>query len=126
MGDQAPSSGTYDPKVAIEPHILAKLDPEWLAIFTKRVNEHPAPTREEMTIEAIRANPTRLAAPCALDTKGYPRTAEKEFTSEDGAKIPVRVYYPDETKYGSGPYPVHLNFHGSFYSSPPPHTLYST
>lgn len=102
----------YDPEASIEPHILALLDPEFVTAFTQMMNTNPPPNRSEMTIEAIRADPMKTAPACALDTKGYPRTAEKEVVSEDGAVIPVRVYYPEASRYGPGPYPVHLNFHG--------------
>lgn len=103
---------TFVPERDIEPHILAKLDPEWVAIFTEQMNTNPPPPRELLSMEYIRAHPQKFAPPCWLDTTGYPRTAEKEVISEDGAKVPVRVYYPDEEKWGPGPYPVHLNFHG--------------
>lgn len=102
----------FDPKQSIEPHILAVLDPEFVEAFTHKMNTDPPPARDQMTIAAIRAHPEKTAPPCMLDTKGYPRTAEKEVVSEDGAKIPVRVYYPDEAQHGAGPYPVHLNYHG--------------
>lgn len=104
----------YNPEEAIEPHILAKLDPQFVTIFTEFMNKTPMPKQADWTIENIRADPMKLAPQCALDTKGYPRTAEREVPSEDGAKIPVRVYYPEASKYGPGPYPVHLNFHGMF------------
>ncbi|KUI54988.1 hypothetical protein VP1G_02330 [Cytospora mali] len=105
------SKKAYDPVEAIEPHILAKLDPDFVKYWTELMNKRPPPAR--ISIELVRANPAIFAPACALDTKGYPRTVDKEeVTSEDGAKIPVRIYYPDESKYGPGPYPVHLNFHG--------------
>lgn len=107
-----PPKNKYDPEASIEPHILALLDPEFVTAFTHMMNTNPPPNRSEMTMEAIRAHPRKTAPACWLDTKGYPRTAEKEVISEDGAMIPVRVYYPEESKYGPGPYPVHLNFHG--------------
>lgn len=109
--DMAAPRKPYDPVEVIEPHILAKLDPDFVSRWTELMNSIPDPTHE-VTIEEIRADPKVLAPPCALDTKGRPRTAENEVTSEDGAKIPVRIYYPDESKHGPGPYPVHLNFHG--------------
>ncbi|KAF3768100.1 hypothetical protein M406DRAFT_338732 [Cryphonectria parasitica EP155] len=102
----------FDPAESIDPHILAKLDPEWVSMFTELINKNPPPPREKITIPAIRADERLLAPPCYLDTKGYPRTVEKEVVSDDGALIPVRIYYPEESKYGPGPYPVHLNFHG--------------
>lgn len=101
----------YDPVEAIEPHILAKLDPIFVERWTELMNSIPD-AAHVVTIEEIRADPRVLAPPCALDTKGRSKTADKEVVSEDGAKIPVRAYYPDESKHGPGPYPVHLNFHG--------------
>lgn len=112
--DAATPLGWYHPEEAIEPSILAKLDPQFVTLFTAFMNSGPPPQPADWTIENIRAEPMRLAPQCALDTQGYPRTADKEVTSEDGAQIPVRVYYPEASKYGSGPYPVHLNFHGTF------------
>lgn len=109
-----PAPGWYDPIKMIDAPILAKLDPEFVAIWTKHMNEHPPPDRNDMTIEAIRANPFKLAPPSALDNTGYPRTADREVVSDDGETIPVRVYTPDEAQWGKGPYPLHMNFHGEF------------
>lgn len=103
---------TFDPEKDIEPHILAKLDPQWVALFTAHVDKNPPPPAHLVNIEYIRVHPEKFAPACALDTKGYPRTAENEVVSEDGARVPVRIYYPDEKTWGPGPYPVHLNFHG--------------
>lgn len=103
---------TFVPERDIEPHILAKLDPQWVKLFTEQMNTNPPPSREQMSIEYVRAHPEKFAPVCYLDTKGYPRTAEHEVVSEDGAKVPVRVYYPDDKIWGPGPHPVHLNFHG--------------
>lgn len=101
----------WDPVDNIEPHILVKLDPDFVKYWTGVMNRGSA--SGNVTIGQVRANPTKLfAPPCARDTEGYLRTVNKEVTSEDGAKIPVRVYYPDESIHGPGPYPVHLNFHG--------------
>lgn len=103
---------TFVPERDIEPHILAKLDPEWVSVFTEQMNANPPPPRELLSMEYIRTHPEKFAPPCWLDTRGFPRTAEKEVVSEDGEKVPVRVYYPEEKTWGPGPYPVHLNFHG--------------
>ncbi|CAN8102769.1 unnamed protein product [Discula destructiva] len=102
----------FVPERYMEPHILAKLDPQWLAGYTEQMTKNPPPPPDLLTIDYVRAHPEKYAPACALDTKGYPRTAEHDAVSEDGAKIPVRVYYPDEQTWGPGPYPVHLNFHG--------------
>lgn len=106
-------SRAWDPKEGIPPAILAKLDPAFVELWTHKMNTDPPPNREQMTIAAIRADPQRTGPVCYLDTKGFPRTAEDAFASEDGAMIPVRIYYPDDGKFGAGPYPVHLNFHGT-------------
>lgn len=100
----------WDPVKEIAPSILAKLDPDFVKYWTGVMNKGSLPA--QLSIEQVRANPAMFAPACALDTKGYQGTVDTEITSEDGAKIPVRVYYPDGSKHGPGPYPVHLNFHG--------------
>lgn len=94
-----------------EPHLLAKYDPEVVTYVLKGVAEG-ATEHHMVPIEEVRANPASFTAPWLLDTTGWERTAEKVVTSEDGADIPVRVYYPDPKQWGEGPYGVHLNFHG--------------
>ncbi|ROW05825.1 hypothetical protein VMCG_05136 [Cytospora schulzeri] len=109
MSDSETKSA-WDPAKEVEPHILAKLDPDFVRYWTKVMSKGAPPGH--LSIEQVRANPDKFASPCALDTKGYEGTVDTEFASEDGTKIPVRVYYPDKSKHGPGPYPVHLNFHG--------------
>jgi acetyl esterase/lipase len=96
----------------IEPHILAKLDPDFVKYFTEVLAKNPA--AQAVTIEEVRSHPEKFRAPIALDTTEWERVTNHEVTSEDGAEIPVRVYYPDPRDYGNGPYPVHLNFHGKY------------
>jgi hypothetical protein len=98
----------------IEEHILPKLDPDFLEYFAsvqarQRAQGQLAPTN---SIERVRAHPELYRAPCALDTSGYPRVTDHVCPSRDNVDIPVRVYHPDPATHGSGPYPVHLNFHG--------------
>jgi hypothetical protein len=96
----------------IEDHIIPKLDPEFLQYFAK--HHVPAP-QPNIPIEHVRANPQAFRSPCALDTSGYEGVTEDSFAStrDENVRIPVRVYYPDEARHGPGPYPVHLNFHGT-------------
>lgn len=94
-----------------EPHVLAKYDPEVVKYILKGVAEG-AVEQQMRPIEEIRAHPENFIRPWALDTTGWERTIDKEVTSDDGTKIPVRVYYPDPKQWGDGPYGVHLNFHG--------------
>lgn len=100
----------WDPVKEIEPHTLAKLDPSFVKYWTEVMNKTSLPAH--ISIEEVRNNPEIFSQECALDTKGHQGTVETEITSEDGAKIPARVYYPNSSKHGPGPYPVHLNFHG--------------
>ncbi|KAK3291408.1 Alpha/Beta hydrolase protein [Chaetomium fimeti] len=100
----------------IEEHILAKLDSDFLAYFTDSQPQAASQPRKATPvfppIEHVRAHPEAYQSPCALDTSGYPRVTDAKYPSQDDISIPVRVYSPDEAKHGSGPYPVHLNFHG--------------
>jgi acetyl esterase/lipase len=98
------------PADTIEPHILAKLDPDFVQYYVDVLSK--VPPAQAVTIEEVRAHPERFRAAIALDSSEFERVRDYEVTSEDGAKIPVRVYHPDPEKHGSGPYPVHLNFHG--------------
>lgn len=111
MSVPAEGKQDYDPVKEIEPHILAQLDPDFVEYWTN-VQRKAAPNKGQLTIEALRVNPEKFARPFVPDAKDSQQILDKEVTSEDGAKIPVRVYYPDAAKHGPGPYPVHLNFHG--------------
>lgn len=94
----------------IEAHILPKLDPAFISYFVNVVLKNsPA---QAVPIEEVRANPDKYRPPCALDTTGYEGVVDKEIGSNDGSKIAIKIYYPDASRHGSGPYPTHLNFHG--------------
>lgn len=99
-----------NPTDAIEPHILAKLDPDFIKYYVDVLSKNPP--AQALSIEQVRAAPEKFRAPIALDTTGWERVSDHVVTSEDGAEIPARIYYPDPAVYGTGPYPVHLNFHG--------------
>ncbi|KAK4142752.1 Alpha/Beta hydrolase protein [Dichotomopilus funicola] len=94
----------------IEEHIFPKLDPDFLAYFSSLKTR--SPTTSYAPIEHVRANPEATQSPCSLDASKYPGVKSSSFASEDGAHIPVQLYYPDSDTHGLGPYPVHLNFHG--------------
>ncbi|KAK7753238.1 hypothetical protein SLS62_004757 [Diatrype stigma] len=98
------------PEDIFEPHLLAQYDPE----VVKRVLKDAAAGIVDrlVPIEEVRACPEKFSPPWALDAFGWERTLDRLVTSEDGAEIPVRVYYPDPKEWGDGPYGVHLNFHG--------------
>jgi hypothetical protein len=105
-----------NPTDAIEPHILAKLDPDFVKYYVEVLSKNPP--AQAMSIEQVRAHPDKFRNSINLDTTGWELVVDRTVTSEDGAEIPVRVYYPDPAVHGEGPYPVHLNFHGKFAPRP--------
>lgn len=98
-------------KAAVEDRLLRKLDPEFLRYFSLQQSRLQAAT-QDVPIQNIRDNPGAYQPPCALDTSGYPGVSDYKCPSPDGTDIPVRVYYPDASAHGPGPYPAHINFHG--------------
>jgi acetyl esterase/lipase len=94
----------------IEPHILAKLDPDFVQYYVDVLSKNPP--AQAVSIEQVRAHPEIFRSVIAVDTTGWERVVDHTVTSKDGAEIPVRLYYPDPKVFGDGPYPVHLNFHG--------------
>jgi len=110
----------------IEDHILPKLDRDFLDYFAgvqTRLGASKPGVASNPPIEDVRANPVAYQSPCALDASGYPGVSDFRCPSQDGVDIPVRVYHPEPTKHGSGPYPVHLNFHGRLLSALPAQLL---
>ena len=99
-----------DPLKHIEAHILPKLDPAFVDYFIDYITKNvPA---QAVEIEEVRAHPEKYRSAIALDTSDHDRVKDYEVTSDDGTKIPCRVYHPDPDDHGAGPYPVHLNYHG--------------
>ncbi|OIW22840.1 alpha/beta-hydrolase [Coniochaeta ligniaria NRRL 30616] len=107
--DKAGPAEKANPTDAIEPHILAKLDPDFVKYWVEVVSKNPPAAQ---SIDQIRAHPEKFRNAIAVDTTGWERVTDHAVTSEDGAEIPVRAYYPDPAVHGDGPYAVHLNFHG--------------
>ena len=99
-----------DPTEHIDSGILPRLDPAFVEYFLRVIVQKPP--AQEVTIAEVREKPENFRSPLATDTSGEPLVADHEVTSEDGAKITVRVYHPDPDEFGHGPYPVHVNFHG--------------
>ncbi|KAK3347309.1 Alpha/Beta hydrolase protein [Neurospora tetraspora] len=97
-----------DPGTTIPPHVLSKLNPDFVQFFRDVLSKRP----RDVSIEELRAHPEKYRALTAIDTSKCERVADYEVTSEDGASVPVRVYHPDPRKHGDGPYPVHMNHHG--------------
>ncbi|KAL7628548.1 hypothetical protein AAE478_000063 [Parahypoxylon ruwenzoriense] len=117
MGGDATNPAGTQPKKEIkaedvfEPHLLAKYDPE-VVKYVLKARASGAPAQHEFSIAEIRADPVRFAPPWSKDVTGIERIVDSEVTSEDGAKVPIRIYHPDPAQFGEGPYGLHLNFHG--------------
>ncbi|KAI1496211.1 Alpha/Beta hydrolase protein [Biscogniauxia marginata] len=94
-----------------EPNLLAIYNPE-IVKHVLKASASGVPAQHEVPIKELRANPSKYAPPWAQDVTGWERVTDQEITSEDGAKIPVKIYHPDPSQFGEGPYGVHLNFHG--------------
>ena len=84
------------------------LDPEWVKLW----NEHGRKQHraDEVSIEEYRNNPAAFSFT-------YPTWAGPEVFKVEDLKVPVtsppgevsiKVYTPE----GSGPFPVHINYHG--------------
>lgn len=112
--DEKPSDGSEaepkDPKKYIEPHMLARLEPAFVDYYLNVMLKNPI--NQDVTIPEIRANPEKFRSALAMDTSKEPGVSDYEVTSADGEKIMARLYLPDSSQHGAGPYPVHLNFHG--------------
>lgn len=107
---------------SVDPDILRNMDPEFIS-FYEQVLAKLKPTHE-VPIEEIRANPSKYEAVWAYDSKDESRIQNYDIESKDGALVPIRCYYPDPTKFGPGPYNVHINFHGLLPLPPIIHTIF--
>ncbi|KAI0880322.1 alpha/beta-hydrolase [Annulohypoxylon maeteangense] len=94
-----------------EPHVLEKYDSD-VVNYVLESRKAGIPAQHEWRIENIRANPARFAPPWSKDVTGFERVSDREIISQDGTKIPIKIYHPDPARFGDGPYGLHLNFHG--------------
>ncbi|KAI8635420.1 alpha/beta-hydrolase [Xylariaceae sp. FL1651] len=123
MSEEAPPQAVYSltgdlppgcPKVedVFTPDLLAKYKPEIVHYILQTMAPGRPPAAHQVPLAEVRSNPARFAGPWQKDVMGHERVADHEIVSEDGAKVPVKVYHPDPAKFGAGPYGMHLNFHG--------------
>ncbi|KAH9897456.1 Alpha/Beta hydrolase protein [Xylariomycetidae sp. FL2044] len=97
-----------------EPHILAQYDAD-VVRYVLETQARGGPAQHEVPIEEVRADPARFRPEWARDVTGVEGVADAEVVSEDGARIPVKVYRPDGSglkEGGDGTKGCHLNFHG--------------
>lgn len=92
------------------PSIRKGLDPEFLEYYDKTFAPVPPPSR--IPLSERRANPERFYAPWNKDLSKDPGVKTFRIPSRDGYQIKVQSYMPIDDRFGKGPWPVHVNFHG--------------
>ncbi|KIW09906.1 hypothetical protein PV08_11682 [Exophiala spinifera] len=95
---------------AIHPDFLPRLDEDFVQYYNKYFAWKP-PTHE-INVREIRSNPTKYNSPWERDYTGSSHIQDMQLLSHDGYEFKVRCYHPDAVKFGDGPYPLHVNFHG--------------
>ncbi|KAI1101464.1 alpha/beta-hydrolase [Jackrogersella minutella] len=115
-GDVTKPTGTQpETEVKIEDvfehHILERYDPD-VVKYVLRTRAAGVPSLDEWRIENVRGNPAKFEPPWSKDVTGWERVVDAEVASQDGARIPIKIYHPDPSQFGEGPYGLHLNFHG--------------
>ena len=98
----------------LNPDIEKRLDPEFVSYYNKYIAIKPG--THTIPIEEIRANPAKYAGPWCKDLTGSPGVKNFTIPSTDAHEVKVRSYSPVDEKFGKGPYPIHINFHGKFTS----------
>lgn len=97
----------------INPSILPLLDPEFVEFYNKNIGPNPA--THQVPFSEVRAHPEKWRGGWCKDYSGEPGVTNRAIQSKDGYQIPVRIYSPDASKEGPGPFPVHVNYHGGGY-----------
>ncbi|KAL1888767.1 hypothetical protein Sste5346_009321 [Sporothrix stenoceras] len=99
----------------IDPSFIDRMDADFIAYYNKHIAIKP-PTHA-IDLSEVRANPQKWASPWCKDYADLPFVHDIQITSGDGHVFTARIYSPDDndTEPGSGPYPVHVNFHGGGY-----------
>lgn len=109
----APSRLVQSP---IHPSFLPLLDDD----FKNYYNLYFAykPPAHTARIEAIRSAPKQYSQHWCRDFTFEPFVNDIKIPSDHGRTITARVYSPDArtSLFGSGPYPVYINFHGKYFS----------
>lgn len=94
----------------LHPDVRNKLDPEFVEYYDKNIAHKPG--THQIPLSDIRANPAKYSGPWCKDLTGAPGVKNFTVPSKDGHKIAVRSYSPVDKKFGKGPWPVHINYHG--------------
>lgn len=102
----ASSSEKHEALQPIHPSMAGKLDP----VFEKLYNDNIANTPiRPIDLAVLRKNYSVLYSYGTAPAPDVGRIYESTVPAPDGAEIPVRVYEPADS---TGPWPVHVDFHG--------------
>lgn len=94
----------------IHPDFLPRLDEDFVQYYNKHFASKPA--THTIDIAEIRSNPTKYSSPWEKDYLAESYVQDIQLVAPNGHRFRVRCYHPDATKFGTGPYPIHVNFHG--------------
>ncbi|KAK5404958.1 hypothetical protein LTR46_009567 [Exophiala xenobiotica] len=108
MGEAEPTPLSQQDRLAIVKGQYPGLDPEWVRLW----NDHGSGMvrSDEVSPQEYRLDPAKYTLTYPL--YGGPEVFHVEDreipVSRPGGEITVRIYSPE----GTGPFPVHFNFHG--------------
>lgn len=95
----------------LDPGLVPLLDPEFVTYYNRTAALKPA--THQIPLSEVRTNPAKWAGPWCKDFTGERGVINRKIPSKDGYEVPIRIYNPiDEDKFGKGPFPVHVNYHG--------------
>jgi acetyl esterase/lipase len=94
----------------LSPENEGKLDPAFVKYYNEVIDTKQA--AHQVPLEEVRAHPQEWGPPWTVPVPDSDRIRPDTIPSKDGYQIPVRMYHPDPSNFGPGPYCVHLNFHG--------------
>lgn len=109
------SSSTPPVLDPIHPQYLSVLDQDFIDYWNSSLGTRPKASLFDIDFADLRANPKKYEAPWCKDFSDLPYVTDQMVSTADGHEIPVRVYSPDEERFGKGPFPVHVNYHGGGY-----------
>jgi hypothetical protein len=101
----------------IDPAFGGQMDEDFVEYYNK--NLAIVPPTHVIDLADVRANPQKWASPWCKDYSNLPFVNDMQIDSGDGHQFSVRIYQPDAERFGSGPFPVHVNFHGTYLSLTP-------
>ncbi|KAJ5149677.1 hypothetical protein N7448_001255 [Penicillium atrosanguineum] len=94
----------------IHPSFLEILDKDFIAFYNEHFSDKPV--THTISMAQIRVAGAQFRSPWCRDYSGKSFVKDIQIQSEDGYRFTARCYAPDKEKFGPGPHPIHVNFHG--------------